>query len=276
MSGIEKQETKICGWPSAKAVLDHRLKSVQRLYFTADMRKHLGSYCSELAKNKRSYAEKSWTELTKMARDDEHDGIVVAADTIRPIQYKPKFLAEWQKAGESVIIIDHLASCRQLGRIVRSAACFGVKKIIVSENTAKWIQATKYHLEAKGATEHVRFYQVATIRPLLKPLNEAFITLFLGGEGAQKTTHFRKPIHAPGRPNALIVSDGSGKDDNKVAASCAHRLKVDSPTNQALQISLEETTLVVLAWLYGAAADAKQSSHFRLKKKETSTPTSKK
>lgn len=250
MLETEKHETKVCGWLSAIALLDHQLKRVNRLYFTAEMRKHLGKYCSELAKHKKSYAEKSWSELTKMARNDDHDGIVIAAQAIRPIQYKPKFLSEWQQTGESIIIVDHLESCKQLGRIVHSAACFGITKIVLSQTATKHIQATKYFVEAEGATEQVRFYQVESIRPLIKPLNDKFITLYLGGEGAQSITQFKKPIQAPGRPNAIIVSDGQGKDDNKVAAMCTHKLKVNCSANQALQISLAETASVILSWLY--------------------------
>ena len=264
-----KQETKICGWPAAKALLDHRLKSVNRLYFTPEMRKQLGSYCSELAKDKKSYAEKSWTELTKMARNDDHDGIVIAAQNIRPIHYKPKFLSEWQKAGESILIADSLASSKQLGRIIHSAACFGIKRILLSETATQLIHATKHYFEAEGATEHVRFYQIESIRPLIRPLNDAFITLYLGGEGAQKTTQFKKPIHAPGRPNAIIVSNGQGKDSNKVAAICAHKLKVNCASSNGIQISLEETTSIILAWLYGNGTSSKQIGTFRQKKKKS-------
>lgn len=250
MPDTNQPEIKVCGWLSAIALLEQRLTSVNRLYFTPEMRKHLGKYCSELAKQKKSYAEKPWSELTKMARNDDHDGIVIAAQPLRPIHYKPKFLNEWQQASESIIVVGNLSSSKQLGRLVHSAACFGITKIVLSEAAAEWIHSAKYFVEAEGATECVRFYQVASIRPFIKSLNDSFITLYLGGAGAQKITQFKKPIHAPGRPNAIIISDGQGKDDGKIAATCAHKLKVNAPSNQALQISLAETAAIVLSWLY--------------------------
>lgn len=254
---------------AAKALLEGRLKAVNRLYFIPELRPKLGDFCSELAKNKKSYAEKGWSELTKMVRNDEHGGIVVAAEESNLISYKPKFLKEWQADNQSILVADAFDGPRQFGRIIRSAACFGIKKIIVSKNAQALLSETNTFFEAAGTMETVQFYKVDSIKPLIKPLNDSFITLYLGGSGAQRISKFKKPIIAPGKPNAILVSNGESQDDNKTSADCVYKLKIDSISSDSFNLDLETNASVILSWLFRNEKQMQtKSTGFRERKKQ--------
>ena len=198
-----------------------------------------------------------------MVRNDEHGGVVVVALPIHFTQYKPKFLTEWQAARDPLLVIDSLSSPSQLGRLLRSALCFGINRIILSQSAANLLNEAKCLFAAEGAVEWLKFYQVDSIRPLIKPLNEKFVTLYVGGSGASKISQFKKPVYAPGRPNAIVVSDGLGRDDNKVMASCCHKLKVQAVTNLSIQPNLEENASIIMAWLFRSAVESQPSGFLR-------------
>lgn len=275
-SKVAMIEHKVSGWNAVKAVFEKRPHLIKHCYFTPDWRKETGELCRYLAKEKRSYAEKSWHDLSKMVGHSEHSGIVAFVLPTLPSKYTPKLLQEWQKASESILLVNQCRDARHLGKLVHLADFYGIQNILLRKPIDEFVGDNRVALEADGSLENVKLYSLDTFGPLIKPLSQHFTPIAVHCDGARNIQHFKKPIQVPGRPNAIIVGLGETKDDTKLASQCEFNIKAVPGAEAKLRSEFE--TALILSWLSQAKSTAGKAGGFREKmkqKKEKSTAPTK-
>ena len=74
---------------------------------------------------------------------------------------------EWLHNKESAILLDRVGNANNLGAIVRSAAFFGFKNIVIPRDEAQSSVTTSSYRVAQGGMEYVNIYSIQSIEKLL-------------------------------------------------------------------------------------------------------------
>ena len=78
---------------------------------------------------------------------------------------------EWARDGKPLLILDGVGNPHNLGAIVRSAAFFGLERIVLADRPDQALPSDASYRVAEGGFEHVRLYRavlpvaLAALRP---------------------------------------------------------------------------------------------------------------
>jgi len=236
----------ICGRAAVEAVYQQRPKALRKLWLTEDNLGPMGDICRFLAEEKRSYSAQTYDRLTRVVRHPNHDGLVAFIDPPLKPQFQISHLVDWQKSGEPLLIIDQVADPIEFGRLLKVAVSFNLRRALVTETPEQTAIDGAVYSASQGALEHIRCYQISRLVPLLKPMESHFLSIGVGGPGASRP-NWAKPIRAPGRSPAIIISDRPEGLDKRLVPLCEHRLYI--PTKGPLPLAPSESVATLLAWL---------------------------
>lgn len=171
MKNKENNELAVCGWAAVKALCSNNLHKVSRLYFTKERARDLGDACRGLAARKRPYnMVENEAELEKLSGTPHHQGAVamIFAPKITPLT--ADITQQWITDGESAVLLDRIGNANNLGAIVRSAAFFGFKNIILPLDESQSMITTSAYRVAQGGMERVAFFSVKSVEKLLRDM----------------------------------------------------------------------------------------------------------
>lgn len=169
MKNKQNQELAVCGFEAVKALAERHPESIQRLFFTQDRARFFGPVCKYLASVKRIYrVVETPQELERLSQSVHHQGVVaMIREPDVPQLDEPTFRA-WQDARERVLFLDRVGNANNLGAIVRSAAFFGVSKILISAEDEQAQVSTSSWRVAQGGMEYVEIRKVSSAAALFK------------------------------------------------------------------------------------------------------------
>jgi 23S rRNA (guanosine2251-2'-O)-methyltransferase len=129
-------------------------------------------------------------KLAKMAGTNEHQGFVAA---VEPYHYRKKpFSAQLEP---SLLFLDSLQDPRNVGAIIRSAACIGFNGVIITTKHSSPLSGT-VHKSAAGLTERIEVMQCSSSAIMLETLKKSGYSIYLAtieGRPLQEAT-FKKPL----------------------------------------------------------------------------------
>jgi TrmH RNA methyltransferase len=161
-------EIKVCGRHAARAVFDRRANEIVRVYLVQELTKAFGDLLSACAKMRRPYKVVGADELEKITESRHHEGICVVV-AARP----PRALAEVLAAPgpAAVVALAGVANPHNTGAIVRTAAHFGARAVLV-EGPGKRLPPAVYRT-AQGGAEWVEVFTAPELGPLLAEARRA-------------------------------------------------------------------------------------------------------
>lgn len=236
----------IYGRAAIDAVFKQRPQALRKLWLTEDNQGPMGEVCHYLADEKRSYSQQTYDRLTRVVRHPNHDGLVAFIDPPAKPQFQISHLVDWQKSGEPLLIIDQVSDPIELGRLLKVAVSFNMRRALVTDTPEQAEIDGAVYSASQGALEHIRCYRIGRLVPLFKPMEKYFLSIGIGGPGASRP-NWSKPVRAPGRAPALIISDRPEGLDKRLVPLCEHRLYI--PTQGPLPLAPSETVATLLAWL---------------------------
>jgi TrmH RNA methyltransferase len=170
---MKPDELKLCGLTAVKARFARDAGSIKRLYFDYDTGRKIGVICKALAAAKKIYRCVEPAELEKVAGTVHHGGIVavVAAPVLRaPL---PADIAAWAKRREPVLLLDHVGNAHNLGALARSAAFFGVPRLVVPNHPDAALPGEAAFRVAEGGLEEVEVFRVPDLAKFASELASA-------------------------------------------------------------------------------------------------------
>ncbi len=246
-SANKVKEINVCGWQAVAALFERHPQQIKRLFFDAPTGKRAGRLCSYLAQHRKVYRQLPPEELEKAGGTVHHGGIVAVIDE-RPLhKVTPGLLDEWARGRMPLLLLDRVGNANNLGAIVRTAAFFGVKNIVVPDHPAQALPGDAAWRVAEGGMEYVSFYRVPTLPDFCSTVKRAYFlvgTTLTGGR-------LRSTMEAVGsRPAALILGNEEHGITPAVAAACDRLVKISgADTVQSLNVS---AAAAVLCWeLFG-------------------------
>ena len=212
---MRNEELAICGLSAVRSRFEVKPSSIRRLFFDEATAPRVGDVCSALAAAKKIYRCVEGDELEKIAGSVHHGGIVAIVD--RPVLKSPHpdELREWASRGEPLLLLDCIGNVHNLGAIIRTAAFFGVTKLILPDHPSAALPTEATYRVAEGGLDHVEVFLVKRLDWFVLELRKSYTVIGADTRGG----HPDLAVSGP-KPIALVIGNEEAGLADEVAAAC--------------------------------------------------------
>jgi len=212
---MRTKEVSICGLSAVRSRFETAPLTIKRLFFTQEIAPQIGDICHALAEARHAYRCVAAEDLERISGSVHHGGIVAVVE--RP-PFKPPQLEqvrEWAGRGESLLILDCIGNPHNLGAIVRTAAFFGVTKLVLAEHPLAALPTDATYRVAAGGLEHMDVFVVRYMDRFLHDIRAFYEVVGAATEGGHPNLagSSRKPV-------ALVLGNEEEGIAPEVAAEC--------------------------------------------------------
>jgi RNA methyltransferase, TrmH family len=153
----------------------------------------------------------------------------------------PATVDRWASRRMPLLVLDRVSNANNLGAIVRTAAFFGVKHIVVPAHPSQALPSDAAWRVAEGGMEFVEFHQVPALAEFCASVKRAYCLVGSSLSGEPLGTAASGP-----RPVALILGNEEHGIANAVADECNRLVKIPGVDSvQSLNVS---AAAAVLCW----------------------------
>lgn len=202
----EKKLVHVAGLPAVEALFATSPERIARLFFEPSLKGKTSDMCIALALDHKPYRVVRADELEKIAGTSMHGGIVALADPRPVLEFDTMEAEEWATAGEPLLVLDGIGNPHNLGAIARTAAFFGLKRLVVSGHPEQALPSDAAYRVARGGLEHVALYRAEKIADTLKRLKKAYLVVGAALEKGKPMSAYR------GGPRPLCVVLGNEEE----------------------------------------------------------------
>ncbi len=211
MKNKQKKELAICGFAAVKTLEKNNPQKIKRLYFSPEKAPLFGGLCKKLASKKIPYNQVEENELEKICASIHHQGVVAMIDFPKIESISKDEISKWKKNKEHAILLDRIGNANNFGAIIRSAAFFGIKNIIIPQDESQSFITTSSYRVAQGGMEFVNIFTCKSSVDFLKGYKNQFVSIGTDLQ-AKKSAYELQKICA--NKNALIVL---GNEENGIS-----------------------------------------------------------
>jgi RNA methyltransferase, TrmH family len=220
---MKGNEVKICGLASVRARFRRDAPSIVRLYFDLPTSRRVGVMCRALAAARKVYRCVEPSELERIADSVHHGGIVAVVEDKPPRVPTSADIASWARRLEGVVVLDRVGNAHNLGAIARSAAYFGVPRMVIAGDPASARPGAAAYRVAEGGLEAVEIWTVPAIAPFLGALSAAgYDVLAAATRGGADIGAGAKPAG----PWALVLGNEEHGLAPEVQAACSRLVTI--------------------------------------------------
>lgn len=219
MKNTKRNELAVCGFATVKKLEKNHPEKISRLYFTEEVAPKFGGLCRKLAKNHGIYNQKPAADLEKLSGTVHHQGVVAMIETPEIIPLDSDITDSWAANGEDAVLLDRIGNANNFGAIVRSAAFFGIKNVIIPLDEAQSSITTSSYRVAEGGMEYVNIYSVRSTARLLEALKGKMIRL--GTDlGAKKSVADISSMKDGKKPILVVLGNEENGISDVVKENC--------------------------------------------------------
>jgi TrmH RNA methyltransferase len=241
---------RIAGLPAVTALFATAPERVERLFFEARMKIVVGPFCAALAQARKPYRVVGAEELERVAGTAVHGGVVAVAQPRPP---PPLDLAEtthWARDGRMLLLLDGIGNPHNLGAIARSAAFFGLPRLVLSDHPEQAALSDASYRIAEGGLEHVAVYRAPGFAATLRRLRQSYRVL---GTALAKGRPL-PAVHRSDKPFALVLGNEEEGLPRATLAVCDEVVTIPGAGNmQSLNVSASAAVLIYA--LHGSARE---------------------
>lgn len=212
---MRTKEVSICGLSAVRSRFETAPLTIRRLFFTQEIAPQIGDICRALAEARRAYRCVEADDLERIAGSVHHGGIVAVVE--RPGFRAPKLdeVREWARRNEVLLVLDCIGNPHNLGAILRTAAFFGVTKVVLADHPMAALPTDATYRVAAGGLEHLDVYTVTSMDRFLHDVRAFY-------EVIGSTVSGGDPNLAPSahKPVALVLGNEEEGLADEVAAEC--------------------------------------------------------
>jgi TrmH RNA methyltransferase len=224
-----------------QALFDHDPGQVERLFFEAALRENLEAACQALARARKPYRQVDSVELARVAGTVLHGGTVAIARPRPLIDLDPAASRTWSEDGKPLLILDGIGNPHNLGAIARSAAYFGLARIVLADRPDQALPSDAAYRVAEGGLEHLVLYR-ARLPAALRALRHAYRIVGTSPDGGAA-----RMDPTGDRPVALILGNEKTGLDAARLALCDEVVSIPgSGPVQSLNVASAAAILIYL------------------------------
>ena len=237
----ERELLRICGLAAVRALFDRDPGRVERLFFEPALRGELDAACRALARARKPYRQVDGAALARIAGTVLHGGIVAIARPRPLVDLDPEAARGWAGDGKPLLVLDGIGNPHNLGAIARSAAFFGLARIVLADRPDQALPSDAAHRVAEGGLEYVALYR-ARLPAALHVLRRAY--RILGTSLVGGSTEIGP---SGGRPVALILGNEKSGLEAATLALCDDVVRIPGGGNvQSLNVASAAAILIYL------------------------------
>ncbi len=219
MKNKRNDELAVCGFAAVKTLEKNNWTKIKRLYFSAERAPLFGGLCKKLSKEKRPYNQvKDEVELEKLCGSVHHQGVVAMIEPPEVMPLTKEVVASWIENKESAVLLDRVGNANNLGAIVRSAAFFGIRNIIIPVDESQTSITTSSYRVAEGGMEFVNIYCIRSIPYFLEDVAGKMVRIGTALNARQSSRDL--PSICRGRPAVLVLGNEENGISNDVRRNC--------------------------------------------------------
>jgi TrmH RNA methyltransferase len=234
----------ICGLSAVSALFRRRPGDVQRLFYNDAQRHKVGEWCALLAADRRPYRMLPDEELSKAAGTTHHGGVVAVA---RPRQVSILF-ADDLPAGikprgprDVLLVLDGVGNPHNVGAIIRSAAFFGVRGLVLHEVPSQAMLSDAVYRTAEGGLEEMELYRTRDLPRILTALTTMWRTVATSlDRGALRLDALPRD-----RPVALVLGNEEHGVSPPVLLACRRQVRI-AGAGEVQSLNVAQATAVLL------------------------------
>ncbi len=205
MKNKQKNELAVCGFAAVKKLEKNHPERITRLYFTEEVAPKFGGLCKKLAKQHGIYNQKPAAELEKLCGSVHHQGVVAMIEAPQITPLDSDITDSWIANGENAVLLDRIGNANNFGAIVRSAAFFGIKNIVIPLDEAQSSITTSSYRVAEGGMEYVNIYSVKSSERLLEVLSQKVLRIGTALDAKKSVGFLREAAKNTSKKPILVV-----------------------------------------------------------------------
>lgn len=219
MKNKQKNELAVCGFAAVKKLEKNHPEKITRLYFTEEKAPLFGGLCKRLAKNHGIYNQKPASELEKLCGSVHHQGVVAMIESPEIQQLDSDILESWVENKENAVLLDRIGNANNFGAIVRNAAFFGIKNIIIPLDEAQSSITTSSYRVAEGGMEFVNIYCLQSTARFLEASKDKMIRVGTSLDAKKSVSDLGK-ISQSDKPVLIILGNEEKGISDLVKSNC--------------------------------------------------------
>lgn len=246
-----KDEVKISGLNAVLAVAEHRADDVIRVYLTEDRLPDLSRLLKYCASAKKVYHVVSEEELDRVSESTHHEGVCILAKR-RPA---PTFAALTRQLDRdrrrpcTLVMVEDVKNPHNLGAILRTAAHFGVRALLVPDEQQTQRPSSALLRTAEGGAESVDLIFIRDVREAVEALRE------LGFRALATSSHARDSLYGWRPAERTLVLLGSEHEGlSKSTVRTADDLIAIPGTGAVESLNVSSAAAIILSEIYRGAA----------------------
>lgn len=227
--------------------------AIERLYFDYATGRRIGVICKALAAARKIYRCVEPAELEKIAGTVHHGGIVAVIGQRVLRSPRSEDVRRWAQAGEPLLLLDRIGNAHNLGAVVRTAAFFGVGRLVIPVHPQQALPGEATYRVAEGGMEYVEVYCVKSLVEFIRQLRPFYTVVGAAVHGAAplipdagRGTRTLKSGASPPRPVALVLGNEEHGLAPEVAAACERLVRI--PGGGAVESLNVSAAAAVLCW----------------------------
>ncbi|MDR1899900.1 MAG: RNA methyltransferase [Treponema sp.] len=170
-------ELAVCGFNAAAAAAEYHPEKINRLFLREDRLKSFTGVCRRLAERKRPYKLCGDEELERICKSGHHQGVVAMIEMPMVEGAGEEDLALWASEGLTGLVLHSVGNDHNLGAIVRAAAFFDVRFVVLGESEGGAVLSTSAYRVAEGGMEHVVIRSVRNTAAFLRDASKRIVTI---------------------------------------------------------------------------------------------------
>ena len=238
---MRSKELVICGLKAVRSRFEVDSDSVKRLFFNRATAVHVGDLCRWMAQERLGYRCVETDDLERISGSIHHGGIVVV---VEPPELRIPTLDEvrhWSSQQETLLLLDRISNVHNLGAIIRSAAFFGVTKLIIPDHPQAAFPTEATYRVAEGGLDHVEVLCVDHLAGFIRAIRPFYFTVGAATRGGRPDL-----VRMTDRPRALVLGNEEQGLSPEVATACEQLITLEGVGRvESLNVS---ATAAILIW----------------------------
>ena len=165
---------RIAGMPAVSALFARAPQRVERLFFAERLKAQVGAFCAALAQARKPYRLVGDDELQRVAGSAMHGGIVAIAQLAPFPTIDAAEVRRWSRDRKALVLLDGVGNPQNLGAIARTAAFFGLPRLVLSDHKAQALASDAAYRIAEGGLDYLQLFRATRFAGFLRQLRPAY------------------------------------------------------------------------------------------------------
>jgi len=252
-------ELAICGLNAVISAGEYNPERINRLFLREDRLKQFTKLCKNLAERKRPYKICEDEELERICKTNHHQGVVAMIFLPALESLSKEDVEEWSREGRTGLVLHSVGNDHNLGAMIRSAAFFDAKYIVISENEREAALSTSAYRVAEGGMEHVTIRTIQDTALFLLKTKRLLLTIGTDPRARRRIGDLHKIIEEKQgtaetrlitRPGiALVLGNEESGLPKEVKDACSALLRIPG-TGLMESLNVAQTATIFMQRIY--------------------------